>query len=304
MAIFNKPACFFPALCYDSAMHVIDIHTHGIGGFDTASGSEEHILRMAEIQGESGVSAIIPTVYPADIDEMRRAMAAIRSAMHAQERGCGRGARILGLHLEGPFLNPAKAGSLERGSLRAPDEYAFEKLIDGFDDVVRIITIAPELQGAAVLIRKISDRGITVSMGHSNATYAEADAAYHAGARGITHIFNAMRGLHHREPGIAGFGLFHPAVYIEVIADPFHLNMEIIKMIFQIKNPDKIILVSDSVKQTRVTDDHEAVRNDRQVLLGGAMLLPASSERLIRAGISEQYVMNALSSNPDTYLKR
>lgn len=283
-------------------MEIMDIHTHGTGGFDTASASEGQIIRMAEIQGERGVAAIVPTVYPSGIDTMRSCMAAIRSAMQAQAKSRGGAALISGIHLEGPFLNPSRSGSLDPSSLLSPDESALERLIEGFDDIIRIITIAPELKGAAGLIKKLSDCGITVSMGHSDATYAEAEEGYHAGARGITHIFNAMRGLHHREPGIAGFGLMHPDVYIEVIADPFHLDMNIIRLIFRIKNPDRIILVSDSVRATPVDGAVSAVRDAQEALLGGCMLLPASSERLIAAGINKQHVLNAISVNPNLYL--
>ena len=111
--------------------------------------------------------------------------------------------------------------------------------MEGFGDVVKIVTIAPELNDAAELIRAITHTGIIVSMGHSDATYREAHAGFSAGAKGVTHIFNAMRGVHHREPGIAGFGLTNPDVYVEVIADPFHLHPKTIELIFSAKKPEK-----------------------------------------------------------------
>ena len=97
-------------------------------------------------------------------------------------------------------------------------------MIEGFEDIVKIVTIAPELEDALHLIKTMSNMGIIVSLGHSDATYQETEKAFHAGAKGITHLFNAMRGFHHREPGIAGFGLTNPDIYVEVIADPFHLQ--------------------------------------------------------------------------------
>jgi N-acetylglucosamine-6-phosphate deacetylase len=178
----------------------------------------------------------------------------------------------------------------------------FRRLIDGFGDIVRIITVAPELKGATRLIKTIADMGIIVSMGHSDATYAEAEAGYKAGAKGITHIFNAMRGIHHREPGIVGFGLLNKEIYIEVIADPFHLNTKTIELIFQVKDPKRILIVSDTVKDTKTTSAPKGVRNKRGMPLGGSMAIPESARRLIGMGFREKAVMDCISKNPAKYL--
>ncbi len=282
-------------------MNIIDIHTHGIGGFDTRTAAAEDILRMAEIHGRKGVSEIIPTVYPAAVDTMRENMAAIRSAMERQkvEDRC---AVIAGINLEGPFLNPLKCGALDAGAFLEAGEYNLEKLIEGFEDIIRIITIAPEIEGAEGLIRRMSDMGIIVSMGHSDATYAEAEKGFHSGARGITHIFNAMRGFHHREPGIAGFGLLNRDIYIEVIADPFHLHERTIKLVFEVKNPERIIIVSDSVKQTQTSSRSQGITGGEGRLSGGSMTVVESSARLAGMGIDEQSVMRCITENPERYL--
>src|SRR4030067_3571279 len=246
-------------------MNIIDIHTHGIGGYDTWKATEEAILKMAEIHGSRGVPGILPTIYPDTIQVMRGNMLAVKKAMDIQRSekqippllkggGGDSPAAALGVHLEGPFLNPHKCGALNAAIFIEPTEHHLNELLDGLEDVVKIITIAPELDGATRLIRKISDRGIIASMGHSDATYSEADTGFHAGARGITHICNAMRGFHHREPGIVGFGLLNQDIFIEVIADPFHLNPKTLDLIFRIKNPDRIILISDSVKGTKTSE--------------------------------------------------
>jgi N-acetylglucosamine-6-phosphate deacetylase len=135
-------------------------------------------------------------------------------------------------------------GALDAASFLDPDEGSLKKLIEGYEDIVKIITIAPELQGALKLIKNISDAGIIASMGHSDALYADAEAGHRAGARGITHLFNAMRGIHHREPGLAGYGLMNKDIYIEFIADPFHLDAGMIEFILSAKNQDRIIIVS------------------------------------------------------------
>jgi len=312
-------------------MKIIDIHTHGIGGYDTKTTNEEHILKVAEIHGSSGVSEIIPTIYPDTIKVMREEIASVKKAMENQKdpsnpplppfsKG-GRGginypSRIIGVHLEGPFLNPAKCGSLNAMTFIEPTEYNLKELIEGFEDMVKIMTIAPEIDGATRLIRKITEMGIIVSMGHSDASYAEAEAGFHEGAKGITHLFNAMRGFHHRESGIVGFGLLNQDIYVEVIADPYHLHPATLELIFKVKNPDRIITVSDSVKETKAPSPSssppslegggwgmvEAVSDAHGKLLGGSMTIVESSKRLTEMGFDESIIMKCVTENPERYL--
>jgi N-acetylglucosamine-6-phosphate deacetylase len=301
-------------------MPIIDIHTHGIGNYDTKGATPEDILRIAEIHGSYGVDAIIPTIYSASINQMRLDIGAVKKAMETQREDgrlkredgskkalkpetCGlKPATILGVHLEGPFLNPVCAGALDRNSFLPAKIAHYKKLIEGFGDVVKIITVAPELDGAADLIRSITDTGIIVSMGHSDATYSEAEMAFNAGAKGITHIFNAMRGIHHREPGIAGFGLTNPHICIEVIADPFHLHPKTIEMILALKKPDKIIIVSDSVKEAHLDTATHSVTDPTGRLLGGSMTITKSAKYLIGLGFEKDVVELCISANPSKYL--
>jgi N-acetylglucosamine-6-phosphate deacetylase len=313
-------------------MKIIDIHTHGIGGYDTKTTNEEHILKIAEIHGSSGVSEIIPTIYPDTIKVMRKDMTSVKKAMEKQKdlsnpplppfsKG-GRGgincsSRIIGVHLEGPFLNPEKCGALNAMTFIEPTEYNLKELIEGFEDMVKIMTIAPEIDGAKRLIRKISEMGIIVSMGHSDASYAEAEAGFHEGAKGITHLFNAMRGFHHRESGIVGFGLLNQDIYVEVIADPYHLHPATLELIFKVKNPDRIIIVSDSVKETKAPSPSssppslegggwgmvEAVSDIHGKLLGGCMTIVESSKRLTEMGFDESVIMKCVTENPERYLQ-
>jgi len=154
-------------------MKVIDIHTHGIGGYDTRSKTEDDILKIAEIHGSYGISEIVLTLYPSSIEGMRRNMMTIKKAMEKQSSSASGGlspqssALILGIHLEGPFLNPSQCGALDAKAFIEPTEYHFRELLEGFEDIVKIITIAPEIRGATKLIKKVSGRGIIVSMGHS-----------------------------------------------------------------------------------------------------------------------------------------
>jgi len=326
-------------------MKIIDIHAHGIGGYDTRTTAEGDILKIAEIQGSYGISEILLTIYPSIVKVMRENMDAVRKAIEKQQSSASGGisrrqsapppippprggrvregvkapnskpAKIIGVHLEGPFLNPSKCGALNAGAFAEPAEYKLKELIEGFEDIVKIMTIAPEIKGAAGLIKKMSDRGIIVSMGHSDATYGDAEAGFNAGAKGITHIFNAMRGFHHREPGLAGFGLLNQDIYIEVIADPCHLHSKTLELIFKTKNPDRIIIVSDSVKEAKTSPSHlpppfkagdmgmgQGITDIRGKLSGGCMTITESSKRLIGIGYNKNSIMRCITKNPKMYL--
>ncbi len=296
---------------YHRFMKIIDIHTHGIHGYDTRTTVAEHILMIAEIHGGQGVSEIVPTVYPATIKIMRENMMIIKEAMERQrtevrgqksEDSTHHPARILGVHLEGPFLNFSKCGALNAMTFLEPSEYHLNELIEGFEDIVKIITIAPELDGAPGLIRKMADEGIIVSMGHSDATYGEAEKGFHSGAKGITHIFNAMRSFHHREPGITGFGLTNQDIYIEVIADPYHLHPKTLELIFSAKNPERIIIVSDTVKDTTPFTKGQGVADMHGRLFGGSLTIAESSEMLVASGLDRESVMKCITENPERYL--
>jgi N-acetylglucosamine-6-phosphate deacetylase len=162
--------------------------------------------------------------------------------------------------------------------------------------------VAPELDGAPSLIRSIADTGIIVNMGHSDATYNEAETGFNTGAKGITHIFNAMRGIHHREPGIAGFGLTNPHIYVEVIADPFHLHPKTIDLIFSVKKPERIIIVSDSVKVTQINTATQGIADSTGRLLGGSMTISESAQYLVGLGFQKDIIKQCISDNPEMYL--
>ena len=130
-------------------MKIIDVHTHGVGGYDTRTPDEKDILAIAATHGALGVAEIVPAVYPAAIDVMRQHMDVVRQAMEIRRGQADTQSRIIGLHLEGPFLNPLHCGALDATAFLEPTEYHLQKLIEGFEDMVKIITIAPELKGAA-----------------------------------------------------------------------------------------------------------------------------------------------------------
>jgi len=170
---------------------------------------------------------------------------------------------------------------------------------------VKIVTIAPELPGALGIIRELRERGIVASLGHSGATWSEAEAAKKAGASGITHIFNAMRGIHHREPGLAGFGLTDPELYVEIIADGHHLSDWALELVFRNKPIERIIVVSDSVATPTSASDPTAgtaVTGTDGRLQGGRFALPAALPRLRSLGLDDRALRLVMDENASRYL--
>jgi N-acetylglucosamine-6-phosphate deacetylase len=223
-------------------------------------------------------------------------MAAVRRAMTSQRSG----AAILGVHLEGPFLNAERAGSLDKNGFQDPSPKKLSALIDGFEDIIRIVTIAPELPGSLKLIETCRRKGFLVQMGHSDATYEQAEEGKHAGATGITHLFNAMRGFHHREPGLAGFGLMDDDLYVEIIADLAHLHPQSLKMVLDMKSPERFILVSDSVKGHGWGKG--AIRGPGGVLEGSGVSLMDCMKNLVSLGVHQEWALQFASENPKRYL--
>jgi len=270
---------------------MIDIHTHGLGRYDTRSGKSEHILRMAEDHGSQGVTAIIPTVYPDNIQKMRSDMKAIAEAMDA--RPLKGQARILGAHLEGPFLNPLMAGALDSSTFLEPGTGSLKELLEGFEQVVKILTISPELKGAEKVIEQAAGMGIVVSMGHSSATYAEALRGKEAGAKSVTHLFNAMTPIHHRETGLAVLALTDEDLYVEVICDGIHVSLEALRLVLRAKPSERIIAISDSVK---------GPMKKAGILQGGGSTLNAARDVLECMGLSPLTLRLFLKNNAERLL--
>ncbi|HTG02233.1 MAG TPA: amidohydrolase family protein [Nitrospirota bacterium] len=284
------------ALAKPFTQYFVDIHVHGAERYDTRTRRQDDILQIAAIHGRRGTGAIVPTIYPGAIDLMRAQMEAVRRAREAQREG----AAILGVNLEGPFLNPSHAGALDGKSFLEPSVEDFTKLVAGYEDIIRIMTIAPELPGALRLIELGRGKGFLMHMGHSDASFEQADEGKRAGATGITHLFNGMRGFHHREPGLAGFGIMDEEIRVEVIADMAHLHAQSLKMIFEMKSADKIILVSDAVSGPGWGSG--PVRGPGGVLQGGGTALSDAVKNLLDLGIPLDRAIRCASDNPMKYL--
>lgn len=226
---------------------LVDIHIHGYLGADVSDGSADGIKTMAGGIVKNGVTAWCPTTMTVSKEEIEAAFDAARQVKNSEE--CY-GARILGVHAEGPFINPAKKGAQAEVHILTPDaDFVLKN-----KDIIKILTIAPEVDGALECISKVAEESkILISMGHTNATYDEANAGISAGVRHTTHLFNAMTPLAHRNPGVVGAALSGDKVSCELIADTFHIDKGLFKLVSNIKG-DKLCLITDCIRAGGMAD--------------------------------------------------
>jgi len=232
---------------------LVDLHIHGYGGVDVGAGDPEALLSLAGILARHGITAFVPTAVAAPHEDLLRISRAVTEAMAAQGE-CPQGARILGLHLEGPYINPGKAGAQNPAFIRAPNWEEFRTYWDASGGNLRAVTVAPELPGALDFIARATGLGVTVSIGHTDATYEEAWAAIAAGARRATHLFNAMPPLHHRAPGAAAACLLAPGVTVELIADRVHVADPVLRLAWRLAGTGRTALVSDAIAAGGLTE--------------------------------------------------
>lgn len=229
---------------------LIDLHTHGYLGEDASDGSFDGLKVMAEGFAKNGVTAFLPTTMTLGLDTLRTAFAQIRRGMKESAVDGWMGAQILGVNSEGPFINVARKGA-QPGEFAIPADAAFLK---ENADVIRMFTVAPEVAQNMDVIREIvRDTDICVSVGHTCATFEQTQAAFDAGARNVTHLFNAQTGLHHRDPGVVGAALMDDRVYCELIADTFHIHKGLFPLIARMKGR-KLVLVTDSLRAAGLPD--------------------------------------------------
>ena len=227
---------------------LVDIHIHGYLGEDTSDGSVEGIRKMAEGIVKNGVTAWLPTTMTVSYDDLRHAFDAVRVLM--DKKNNPKGAQIMGVHAEGPFINPSKKGAQAVEYIRPADALF---LIEN-SDVIRIVTIAPEMPGALDCIREVTEKtSILVSMGHTAANYETAKAGIEAGVRHATHLFNAMTPLNHRDPGVVGASLADDRVSTELIADTFHISPDLFGLVAKVKG-DNLILITDCTRAGGLED--------------------------------------------------
>lgn len=230
-----------------------DIHVHGAVSHDFMTATPTEIHAIGRFLATQGVSHYLATTVTAAIDPTLASLGRLAAFLRTEPQPSD-AAHMAGINLEGPFLCPAKRGVHPLDRLLAPDIPLFQRFQEAAEGHIRLITIAPEMPGALDLIQYCASTGVRVSLGHSNATAAEATAGIAAGARSATHTFNAMRAIDHREPGLAAVVLDSDALFAELIADGIHVHPAMIRLWLKAKGPHRAILITDGMAATGMPD--------------------------------------------------
>ncbi|NVR80953.1 N-acetylglucosamine-6-phosphate deacetylase [Listeria monocytogenes] len=228
---------------------MIDVHIHGAKNYDMMDGSTESIQAVSMACAETGCTSFLVTSVSSSLEDLIQMIRQTKKVI-----GKEKGAKIAGIHLEGPYLNIEKKGMQNPAHLRHPDLKEMKKIFDEADGLIKMVTIAPELPGGIELIDFLKKRGVVVAIAHSNATYEEAQDAFEKGASHITHCFNAMPAIHHRAPGLVAAALENDSISVQAIVDGVHLHPGIVRLIHKIKGPDKMVLTTDALQAMGVGD--------------------------------------------------
>lgn len=289
----------------------VDAHIHGAVGVDAMRATSEDLSRVARFLAGAGVTAWLPTLVPAEDDDYRRAVEAIEGLMR-QEEARPAVARAVGVHYEGPFVSQHQCGALRTQFFRSYTEPSdLDRLTTpGTDNAVRMMTLAPEIDGGIELVRELRHRGWIVSIGHTRAGIETLDQALAAGARHMTHFMNAMAPLHHRAPGPVGWGLSKDEVTCDLIADGIHLDPFVLRLLLKTKGADRLLLISDAIAAAGQGDGEYMIweetievkdgrtRNARGSLAGSVITMLNAVRMMISLGASEVEVARMAATNP------
>ena len=260
-----------PAEDLDGALVIpglVDIHVHGCAGADFSDGDYAGLVRMARYLARRGVTSFAPASMTLPYDALDKAF---HAAARLRREGLADGARLMGIQMEGPFLSREKRGSQNPAYLRLPDWDSFLRLYDAAEGLLRIVDVAPELPGAVEFTRRASEK-CRVSVAHTAAGYDQAAAVFDAGATHLTHLFNAMSGIHHRHPGPIGAASERENVTGELICDGIHVHPSAVRMAFRLF-PGRICLISDALRCCGMADGSYSLGGQELLLSGGVARL-------------------------------
>jgi N-acetylglucosamine-6-phosphate deacetylase len=291
---------------------LVDLHVHGGDGAQ-AGGAERSavataVRKMSRLHARHGTTAMLATTVS---DTPERLAETVRGIAQVVERPDPSGAAVAGIHLEGPWLAPARAGAHDPAQLRRPDPAELARLVRASGATVRLLTVAPELDGATELIAAALAAGVTVSVGHTDAGYEVARAAFDAGARHVTHLGNAMRPLDRRDPGPIGAALTDPRVTVEVIADGHHLHPALLRLVATAA-PSRMVLVTDAVAAAGLPDGGHrlgrapvmlhagrvVLRDRPEVLAGSALTMDRAVATAVASGVDLVVALRAATATP------
>ena len=280
---------------------LVDIHTHGNSGADFSDGDFDGLVRMARYLARNGITGFAPASMTLPYEALEKAFAAGMRLHGERPEGC---ARLMGIHMEGPFFSEKKKGAQNEAYLKLPDFDGFRRLYDGCGGLLRIVDVAPELPGALAFAEKA--RALcTVSAAHTDASYEEAARFFDSGARHLTHLYNAMPGIHHRRPGPIGAASERENVVAELICDGLHVHESAVRMAFRLF-PGRICLISDSLRCCGMPDgayelggqevflENNIARLADGTIAGSATNLFACMKKAVSFGIpKEQAILSA-----------
>ncbi|OBZ09183.1 N-acetylglucosamine-6-phosphate deacetylase [Bacillus sp. FJAT-26390] len=235
---------------------MLDVHIHGANGFDMMDGTEESIQEVSRACALSGCTSFLATSVSSTIEDLLEMIRSVKRVI-----GHEAGAKIAGIHLEGPYLNPKRKGMQNEKYLRHPDLEEIKMIFQEAGSLIKMVTIAPELPGGMDLISFLKEQGVVIAVAHSDATYEEAKQAFSAGASHVTHCFNGMRPIHHRDPGLVVAAFEENHVSLQAIVDNVHLHPAIIRLMHRLKGPEGVVLITDALQAMGL--------GDGQYLFGG-----------------------------------
>ncbi len=289
-----------------AAPGLIDLHIHGFGGFGPELGTVEALLQMSLELAKQGVSGFCPTLYCGRPQQMRQILENTVGAFGKEQ-----GARLLGYHLEGPFISPQKPGVMKPQDISPINLTVMEELWQAAQGHIAIMTAAPELPGIEMLARFCQEKHILLQAGHTNATYEEFLKGADLGLTHATHLFNAMSSFNHRSPGAAGAVLMQPNVSAEIIADGVHVHPDVVRFVGQLKSPQNLVLITDALRPTGqehppfLANAEEVVfeggvwkRATDHVIAGSALTMLQGIKNLVQFGFSLPQAVACASANP------
>ncbi|MDR2535272.1 MAG: N-acetylglucosamine-6-phosphate deacetylase [Treponema sp.] len=284
----------------------IDTHIHGFGGYGTDDASADSMMEMSRLLSQYGVTAFNPTLYPGESGNMLEAVAQVASAMGREP-----GSRIMGLHLEGPFLSPDRLGVQKAETLKPVDIDFMERLWQASGGRIVNMTVAPEIKGMRELALYCIKKGIILQAGHTDAQYEHMVEGMQAGILHATHLFNAMSKLDHRNPNAVGAVLIHTEMSCEIIADGYHVHPDLFKLLLRDKPIDKIVLVTDALKPTEQSqgpffaNGEEVVfrdgvfhRKTDNVIAGSSLTMIRGIKNLLSVGFGLEDAVKTSGFNP------
>jgi N-acetylglucosamine-6-phosphate deacetylase len=290
----------------------VDVHIHGAGGHDVMEGTREALEIITATVAPHGTTSLVATTVTASETETRDSVAGIVHFILNTSQYATRelSAEILGIHFEGPFISPARRGVHPAKWIVPPSREMLAQLLGEARGTAKILTLAPELPGALDLISAARQAGLVVSLGHTDATYEQAQAAIEAGASHAAHVFNAMRPFSHRGTGVIGAVLTSPKVSAELIADGVHVDEAAMRMLVELKTPERVILVSDGISATGMPDGKYQLgmfevnvsggvaRNAEGKLAGSTLTLDRALRNIVALGVPLASALRMVTANP------